>query len=142
MNNLLPQYKPDYIISWDFSDTDCSCVNITRLQKGERGAECEVLGLSLEKSGTISLRQVCEEFEARKRMEAEKAQNAPEMLRKVFNIKKDKDEEREKEQQKLYNQTVERLARVGAKSPTSQIIALAEEVEYYREKIQGMEAKQ
>lgn len=40
----------------------------------------------------------------------------------------------------LYEQTVKRLARGGIKDPTSQIIALAKEIEMYRDKIYGLEA--
>lgn len=40
----------------------------------------------------------------------------------------------------LYSQTVKRLARGGINDPTSQIIALAEEIEGYREKIYALEA--
>ncbi len=39
----------------------------------------------------------------------------------------------------LYKQTVRRLARMGVTDPTSQIIALAEEIERYREKIRCLE---
>lgn len=42
---------------------------------------------------------------------------------------------------KLYEDTVKRLARCGIKDPTSQIIALAEEIEEYRANIYGLEAK-
>lgn len=35
-------------------------------------------------------------------------------------------------QKELYTKTVTRLARIGAKDPTAQIIALAEEIERYR----------
>ena len=47
--------------------------------------------------------------------------------------------ERAAEKQELYNRTVRRLARANAKDPTSQIIALAEEVDYYRDKIHALE---
>lgn len=47
--------------------------------------------------------------------------------------------ERAEEKQELYERTVRRLARAGAKDPTSQIIALAEEVDYYRNKIRALE---
>lgn len=40
----------------------------------------------------------------------------------------------------IYEQTIKRLARGGINDPTSQIIALAEEIERYREKIYGLEA--
>ncbi len=39
----------------------------------------------------------------------------------------------------LYKRTAERLGRVGIKDPTSQITALAQEIEQYRAKIRGME---
>lgn len=44
-----------------------------------------------------------------------------------------------KEQKSIYEQTVKRLARGGIKDPTAQIIALAEEIERYRDKIRWME---
>lgn len=43
------------------------------------------------------------------------------------------------EQQKLYNRTVRRLARAGIKEPSAQIIALAEEIEHYRARIDWLE---
>lgn len=46
-----------------------------------------------------------------------------------------------KEHQELYNQTVKRLARGGIKDPTAQIIALAEEIEHYRDKIYALEER-
>ena len=39
----------------------------------------------------------------------------------------------------LYKRTAERLGRVGIKDPTSQITALAQEIEQYMAKIRGME---
>lgn len=42
-------------------------------------------------------------------------------------------------QKALYTSTVRRLESIGAKDPTSQIIALAEEVEHYRDKIKSLE---
>lgn len=46
-----------------------------------------------------------------------------------------------KEQQKRYAQTVKRLARGGISDPTAQIIALAEEIERYRDKIYALEER-
>lgn len=43
------------------------------------------------------------------------------------------------EQLDLYGKTVRRLARCGAHRPSEQIIALAEEIERYRDKIYGLE---
>lgn len=45
------------------------------------------------------------------------------------------------EQQEIYTQTVKRLARGGIKDPTAQIIALAEEIERYRDKIYALEER-
>lgn len=42
---------------------------------------------------------------------------------------------------KLYEKTAARLARAGVKDPTAQIIALAEEIEGYRIRIHGLEAR-
>lgn len=140
MKNELPQYKTDYIISWDFSGTDHPCVSVSRVGRREDRVECEVLGTSFAKSGVISLLQVNEEHEYLKRKDTERTQNAREILEKTFHIKSEDKEVMEEPGDLLYNQTVKRLARLGAKSHTAQIIALAEEIEYYREKIQRMEA--
>lgn len=43
------------------------------------------------------------------------------------------------QEQKVYSATVKRLARMGAKDPTAQIIALAEEIDRYRNKIYQLE---
>ena len=43
------------------------------------------------------------------------------------------------ERNELYDKTIKRLARAGAKDPTNQIIFLAEEIERYRAKIRGLE---
>lgn len=42
-------------------------------------------------------------------------------------------------QMELYNKTMVRLRRIGAKTPTEQIVALAEEIDRYRDKIRRME---
>ena len=47
-----------------------------------------------------------------------------------------------KEQQEIYIQTVKRLARMGIKDPTAQIVALAEEIDRYRDKIRRLEERQ
>ena len=43
------------------------------------------------------------------------------------------------EQQKLYIRTKERLRRLGKENPADVIVALAEEIEYYRKKIRAVE---
>lgn len=50
------------------------------------------------------------------------------------------DNEESKNVNDLYNRTAERLGRVGIKDPTSQITALAQEIEQYRAKICHLEA--
>lgn len=42
-------------------------------------------------------------------------------------------------QKEIYEKTVKRLARIGVKDPTAQIVALAEEIEQYRAKIRNLE---
>jgi len=42
-------------------------------------------------------------------------------------------------QKELYTATAKRLARMGANDPTAQVVALAEEIEHYRDKIQVMD---
>lgn len=139
MRNELPQYKTDYLISWDCSDADHPSVAVTRVWKGKKGLECEQLGVSLEKYGAISLLQVCEEHEARKRLEGEKIQNAREILEKSLQVPKVNKGTTE-EQRELYNATVKRLAHMGVIGHTTQIITLAEEIEHYRKKIIEIEA--
>ena len=41
----------------------------------------------------------------------------------------------------LYEKTMKRLNRIGAKTPIEQIISLAKEIEYYRNKIQRMQER-
>lgn len=45
------------------------------------------------------------------------------------------------QQQELYIKTKERMRRLGKENPADVIVALAEEVEYYRKKIQILEEK-
>ena len=54
---------------------------------------------------------------------------------KVFNFLKSKPEEK----QNRYAKAVKRLERLGLKDPTSQIIALEEEIELYRSKCRRLE---
>lgn len=44
-----------------------------------------------------------------------------------------------REKFELYEKTVNRLERAGVSNPLAQIIYLAEEIEYYREKIHSLE---
>lgn len=80
----LPQFLDDFIISWDSSDKgDATCVSVVKLKKDGTHVTGEVVGLSYEKSGCISLRQALEVYEERKRLEAEHA----ERLRRTFTEK-------------------------------------------------------
>ena len=44
-------------------------------------------------------------------------------------------------QKELFVKTKERLRRMGKENPADVIVALAEEIDYYREKIKGMDAE-
>lgn len=44
-------------------------------------------------------------------------------------------------QEELYKRTKERMRRLGIENPADVIVALAEEIEYYRNKIRAMEDK-
>lgn len=79
----LPQFHPDYIISWDSSEKDHTCVSIIQLKKDGAHLIGEVVGFSHEKSGCISLRQVLEEYEDRKRWEAKQAKDRKELIKKM-----------------------------------------------------------
>ena len=64
----------------------------------------------------------------------------PYMLNKSFIVPTmDKSHERAAEQEGIYLSTVLRLARMGKKTPQEQIVALAEEIEYYRSRIRALE---
>lgn len=45
------------------------------------------------------------------------------------------------QQMELYKRTKDRMRRLGIENPADVIVALAEEIEYYRKKIQTMEDK-
>lgn len=89
MPNELLQLQPDYLISWDFSDEDGLAISISRIEKDEKGtrAIATVLGFSHKKSGIVSLRQIIESFEYKKRVEEERAKERSDFLKKNFNIK-------------------------------------------------------
>lgn len=65
----MPQFMPDFIISWDSSDKDYTCVCIAQIKKDGTKIISELIGISHEKSGCVSLRQILEEHENRKRLE-------------------------------------------------------------------------
>lgn len=141
MNNNLPLYKDDYIVSWDISDKDHPCITLLKLGREKDGTlGYEYIGSTFARSGSFSLRQALEEHDREKRRQEERNNSAQEFLRKTFQTSQD-NKELTKDQQGLYNKTVERLARSGAKSQKAQILSLAEEIERYRAKIKQMEGE-
>lgn len=93
IDTRLPQFKTDYIISWDVSDKDCPCIVITELRRDEPGSglEVELLGTSYEKTGAVSLRQLLEQHSDLKRAEEERMKDT-ERLRRTFGEKEEADQ--------------------------------------------------
>ena len=79
----LPQFRPDYIISWDSSEKDHTCVSIMQLKRDGAHIVGELVGFSHEKSGCISLLQVMEKYEDLKRREAKRAEDRKELIKKM-----------------------------------------------------------
>ena len=65
-------YKPDYIISWDFSENDAPVIGISKLyaKEGTPHLLCDVLGTFYERSGIISLQQLITSVENLERQRA------------------------------------------------------------------------
>ena len=84
IDNRLPQFMPDFLVSWDFDDKDAPCVCISRVRRDKHRLTADTIGVSFEKCGVVSLRQILEECEAKERKEAERAKNLAEFRRKVF----------------------------------------------------------
>ena len=62
-------FETDYLISWDFNDKDCPCVNIAVMHIDEKDGTrivADVLGSSYNKSGVVSLRQLLADYEAKR----------------------------------------------------------------------------
>lgn len=78
----LPQFQPDYLIVWDFSDKDAPCVNLVKLERDGAKVVAQVLGRSYQSSGVISLRQAIEAYEEEKRREKKRAEEWKELLKK------------------------------------------------------------
>lgn len=93
IDTRLPQFKTDYIISWDVSDKDCPRIVITELRRDEPGSglEVELLGTSYEKTGAVSLRQLLEQHSDLKREEERRAEARKELLQKTFGKKEEAD---------------------------------------------------
>lgn len=62
-------FEADYLISWDFNDKDCPCVNIAVMHIDEKDVTrivADVLGSSYKKSGVVSLRQLLADYDAKR----------------------------------------------------------------------------
>ncbi len=62
-------FEADYLISWDFNDKDCPCVNIAVMHIDEKDGTrivADVLGSSYNKSGVVSLRQLVADYDAKR----------------------------------------------------------------------------
>ena len=82
MQDKLPQFQPDYLISWDFSDKDLPCVVVSRLRLDDGATVVsDLIGRSHVSAGCISLRQVLEEYEDRQREEEKRAQKLRDCMR-------------------------------------------------------------
>lgn len=83
MNNWdMRHFQDDYIISWDLSDKDRPCINVSLL-RSDKGArlEMETIGISFAPTGVVSLRQVLEDHREQKRLEEERAERVRERLK-------------------------------------------------------------
>lgn len=67
MNNTMPQFENDVIISWDVSNADLPSVSVLMLRRdGSTNLVADVLGISHERTGVVSLRQLLAEKEAKR----------------------------------------------------------------------------
>jgi hypothetical protein len=69
-----PQFQPDSLISWDFSDKDFPCVTVVCLEKEKDTPRvvARFLGDFHIKTGVVSLRQLLEYRDAADRAEKER----------------------------------------------------------------------
>ena len=60
-------FQPDCIIAWDFSDTDCPIVSVSRVYSDGKSVHLlmDVLDTVHTETGVCSVRQLVEEFERR-----------------------------------------------------------------------------
>lgn len=85
MRNMT-QFQADYLISWDFSETDEPCITVTLLERDGTRVIGNVIGSSTKKSGVVSLHQIATEHFYLKREELEQKKRLEE-LRKNFKPK-------------------------------------------------------
>jgi len=88
-----PQFQPDYLISWDFSDKDFPYVSVVCLEKEKDTPRvvARYLGNFHSKTGVASLRQLLEYRDAEDRAEKERKLDLERL--KDFISHKPKDEE-------------------------------------------------
>ena len=89
-------FETDYLISWDFNDKDCPCVNIAVMHIDEKDGTrivADVLGSSYNKSGVVSLRQLIADFEAKRHGQKDKFDEK--YFEKIRELAKKKDEKGE-----------------------------------------------
>lgn len=72
----LIHFQNDFIISWDANDEGNPIITVSEIHAEGTELVLEVLGRAHERSGVISLRQVCEDYCAQKRQEEEARDNA------------------------------------------------------------------
>lgn len=80
----MPQYQPDYIISWDFSKPDHPCIVVSLMERDTKDVTLikgKLLGVSYKTSGVISLRQIIEHQKEEERREKERREKAAEILK-------------------------------------------------------------
>lgn len=87
-------FETDYLISWDFNDKDCPCVNIAVMHIDEKDGTrivADNLGSSYNKSGVVSLRQLLADYETK--MNNNFKDERYEKLKEFLKKKEDKGEE-------------------------------------------------
>lgn len=63
------KFEKDYIISWDISDKDCPTISVAKLDAEKNSLKVDVLGISHEQSGVVSLRQLLDKKEIERKFE-------------------------------------------------------------------------
>lgn len=82
-------FEADYLISWNFKDKDCPCVNISVMHIDEKDGTrivADVLGSSYKKSGVVSLRQLVADYDAKRNnnFKDERYERVKEFLKKKY----------------------------------------------------------
>ena len=86
-------FETDYLISWDFNDKDCPCVNIAVMHIDEKDGTrivADVIGSSYKKLGVVSLRQLIADFEVKRNGQKDKFDER--YFEKIRELAKKKDE--------------------------------------------------